>query len=211
MTEPTPAYRAFRSKDTAKFEEFFRQKHVRYGVAAGAVILVMGIGYKLLMPHTGKNANLPALNDLVASSTTTEKADRAKIDSLLEDVKTIKSDLEAGKTKLTAATQLIDDQNKKITEIESRLDRQSTDLKEKSDAAAKKAADDARFAEANKTFDIYSLEILKLTPDALILVDKGQRVTVFPGQALPSGVIFMSYDAKSKILKTSAGMFQVTK
>jgi len=209
--EDTPSYRALRRSDNHRIEEFFKNKAVRYVVAVIVMIFALAAGYKFMFPSGSKTVNLPALNELANSSTSTDKVDRAKIESLNDDVKSMKTDIDATRLKLDAATLLIDDQNKKIIELEAKLDKQIADIQERNEAAAKKAADQAKFEQANKAFDIYSIQVAQLTPDAMVVIDNGKRVTVFPGQPLPSGVIFISYDPKSKILKTSAGVFQVTK
>jgi hypothetical protein len=209
--EDTPSYRALRRNGNYKIEEFFKNGAVRYAVAVVVMLFALAAGYKFMFPSGAKTANLPALNDLANSSFGVDKLDRAKIESLSDEVKSMKTDIDTSRLKLDAATQLIDDQNKKIIELEAKLDKEVADVQERAEAAAKKVADQAKFAEANKNFDIYSIQVAQLTPDAMVIVDGGKRVTVFPGQALPSGVIFISYDSKSKILKTSAGVFQVTK
>lgn len=65
-------------------------------------------------------------------------------------------------------------------------------------------------ASSGNSFDIRRLNLISISAEhAVVKTSNGGALTIPPGKAFPGGVVFISYDPVSHVLKTTAGDFLV--
>ena len=205
--------RAFKEK-TLSVSKYLTPKVVKIivgSVISGALILIF---IKYLPTHAEKhevNIAQPAADNADPSQTMAADGKPLSVAGKSQvDFFALQADLKDLSEKMSTLALEQDSMNAKIVEIQDKLNNQLTTLKSQADASrsvANKAIADRK--EWTNKFDINKLSIVELDAQQLTVVDHGARVSIKPGQALPGGVVFLKYDAQSKILTTSAGAFQV--
>lgn len=207
--------RPFKANKGEAAQALFKSRPLKIAIYAALFAVCCLLAYKLIPGVSSgvKTANITTLeqkDQIPASDESKKDADPSKTASSNVDIVALKEQIENLKIKLDAATQLIDDQNTKISDLEDKIDKKLGGLSSQTIAANKRAMQAIKKeADMANHFDISRLQVVSLTPALLTIIDRGQKVSVKPGQALPGGVVFLSYDTQTKVLKTSAGSYQV--
>lgn len=218
----SPGPRPFLPRNTNKIVSLFQGRAILVKTTIAicvsvAVIATLGFKYYSSKATTSKTANIPALENKEDPKalqsevkTTTEPHNLINAIENSGDQKKLQEELEIVKNRINALASQNTAQAAKITELEKRIDKQVMQLAIDANEAINRSNElSQRQNQITNRFDISSLQVVDISPNALSIMDHGKRVSVKPGQALPGGVVFISYDAKKKVLRTSAGSFSV--
>ncbi len=109
---------------------------------------------------------------------------------------------------ITALTERANDQDKKIAQLQEDLNKLRSHAPSGS-TKVREARKDSSMSGGN-SFDIRKLNLLSISADsAVVRTGAGTTMTVTPGRPFPGGVVFISYDPSSHVMKTTAGEFLI--
>lgn len=108
------------------------------------------------------------------------------------------ADLSSQVTDLTAKVAAQDERFAKLEESIKKLSAPQPKPRKTSDVS-----------DAGNTFNVQKLNLIGIGPARAIIKTKDGQLIVKPGEAFPGGVVFISYDQSTHVLKTTAGEYLV--